>query len=102
MKLRAKASIAAVIAAALAMSGSMAANATIEYPGGGKWWYGVYEPANTTYVYSDYYHPTKKHRSSVQVHNGTIYRSTDAKAGATSKVERSTSYGGNKAYWFAY
>ncbi|TXK18985.1 lactococcin 972 family bacteriocin [Homoserinibacter sp. GY 40078] len=102
MRGRIRAGIAAIVAAGLVAGGAVAAHATTEYVGGGKWSYGVYEPANTVYVYSNYYHPSKKHRSTVQVHNGTQYRSKDAPAGKTAEIERATSYGGNKAWWYAY
>ena len=52
--------------------------------------YGVYQPASTGYVYSDYYHKDRKHRSIGQVHDGTIYRLADAAKGTWSKVEKQT------------
>ena len=97
------AAIAVVLGSFLATTGVVAAQATTEYPSvGGTWNYGVYEPASTVYVYSDYYHKDRKHRSSVQVHNGTIYRSADAAKGTWSKVEKQTYYGGNGAWYYAY
>jgi hypothetical protein len=97
-----KAGLAVVVAAAFVMGGATAASATTEYVGGGTWNYGVYEPASTVYVYSEYMHYSKKHRTTVQVHNGAMYRSADAAAGKWAKVEKASYYGGNGAWWYAY
>ena len=95
--------IASVVAGTLfAVAGVSAANATTEYPEGGTWNYGVHEPAGTYYVYSNYYHPFKLHRSSVQVTNGTIYRSADKAGGSWTYLDEATGWSGNHAYYYVY
>ncbi|SDW06852.1 bacteriocin, lactococcin 972 family [Marininema mesophilum] len=51
-----------VLCGALFTVGATAAFAKMAYPGGGTWNYGE----NSSYVYSNYYHKTKTHKSSVK------------------------------------
>lgn len=88
---------------ALALGGALAAHATTEYPPeGGTWEYGVLEYSSTPFVHSDYLHNSAKHRSSVKVSAGTIYRSSDKAAGYWSTIEKATGYSGNHAYYYKY
>ena len=48
-------------ALAIVAGAAVPALATVTYPGGGTWSYGT----NSTEVYSNYYHPSNNHRSSV-------------------------------------
>jgi lactococcin 972 family bacteriocin len=94
---------AAVMGVALWAGGASTASATTEYPPeGGVWQYGVIEPASTVFVYSQYYHGSKLHRSSVSPTSGGIYRSANAAAGQWSYVDRQTSYSGNRAWYAVY
>ena len=88
------------LAAALALAGATAANATTVYPPeGGTWEYGVIEPASTVFVYSHYRHPTVTHRASVQVSNGTLYRSNWVAPGIWANVDKPTGWFNNYAYY---
>ncbi|GAA4552472.1 hypothetical protein GCM10023192_82300 [Amycolatopsis samaneae] len=85
------------VAAAIvtAMTGTAApALATTEPAGGGTWSYGVSLGVN----YSDYYHPTKWHKSSVRS-GGVTRHSGCAAPGTWSHATISAAISGNKAYW---
>lgn len=62
------------LAGSVLVGGAAAAHATIEYVGGGTWDHGV----NSSIVWSDYYHGSRCHGSSVQ---GTYYEKDYASAG---------------------
>lgn len=94
---------AGALALGLALVPVSAANAATVYPSiGGTFKHGVNEPASTLYVWANYIHPTKKHRSSVINHWGTLKRSADRGAGIWAYSELATTWGGNKAYYHAY
>lgn len=83
----------AVVAAAVALGGAGAANAVIEYPAGGEWYHGV----GSVRVFSDYYHASNTHRSSVQ---GKYYVNSGWKQpGVYTHAESAVRLSGNKAYW---
>lgn len=71
---------------------------TIARPEGGEWHYGVTGVVIKD-LYSDYYHPTRKHGSSAYNGNGTGNRSeiVDAKAWSRSKVHHT--FVGNEAFY---
>jgi lactococcin 972 family bacteriocin len=70
------------------------AMATMANVGGGTWWYGVQDTVN----YSDYYHPSNKHRSSV-ISDGILTRSSCTAPGDISYASTYAGFSGNKAYW---
>lgn len=71
---------------------------TIDHPEGGEWHYGVTGVVIKD-LYSDYYHPTRKHGSSAYNGNGTGDRSkiVDAKTWSRSKVHHT--FVGNEAFY---
>lgn len=84
----------ALISGAIIFGTAGAAFAGHENVGGGIWDYG----ADTT-IWSDYYHPSVCHGSSVEDGYGNITRSGNTAAGYTSYASRKASFNGNKAYW---
>ena len=98
MKARTRAwMVTATTAGLIAGTPVVAALATTKSVSGGTWTYGATGSIN----YSNYFHPSKKHRSSVQNCSGT-YRSTDAAGGLTSRVSESVCLSGNQAYYNVY
>lgn len=100
-----KAVLATTATLAIILGTASAANAATEYPEGGTWRYGVYEPASVSYVYSNYYHPGNWHRSSVirGVNDSTVYRSGDKAAGVWANVEKTVAgLSGRKSFYFKY
>ncbi|NYD67356.1 lactococcin 972 family bacteriocin [Agromyces atrinae] len=95
----ARAAAIATVTAALLLGGSGAAHAVTEYPEGGVWTYGVYEPGSTPYAYSTYKHSYKTHGSSVRTTSGILYRSPDKAPGQTAHVEEATGYLNNKFFY---
>lgn len=96
--------LAGVLAAvALSVSGALVsvapANATVEYPEGGTWNYGVAGYPGATW--SNYHHPWKKHRSTA-CNTSFCQRSADANGGVWSKVTVSASLNNNRAYYYNY
>jgi lactococcin 972 family bacteriocin len=60
--------IATALAAVVALGGATAAEATVAYPEGGTWDYGVkWGGGGTDFVKSDYHHMTRTHSSSACV-----------------------------------
>ena len=53
--------------------GVSAASAATVYVEGGKWHYGSYEPSSTIFVFSDFDHARKKHRSTACSNYGCRY-----------------------------
>lgn len=92
MKSLRRVTTAAVVTALLAIGGAGAAQATISYPSGGVWSYGV-----GTYVYSNYYHGYRWHGSTAV---GTrTYRSPLVRPGRWSIASAPAAWSGNKAYY---
>lgn len=65
--------------------------------GGGSWTYGTNGPNNT--AYSNFYHPTRKHGSSVQNGRGNLNQSGTVLGGATAKSSISKTTAGNLAFY---
>ncbi|MFZ6993517.1 lactococcin 972 family bacteriocin [Curtobacterium sp. RRHDQ66] len=65
--------------------------------GGGSWTYGTNGPNNT--AYSNFYHTTRKHGSSVENGRGNVVRSATVAGGATAKASITKTYAGNHAYY---
>ena len=88
--------LAAGVVGALAVAAP--ALATTESVGGGTWEHGVtaYSPAGKNY--SNYYHGSRAHRSSVQ-NAGGLVRSSCVGAGSWSVASQHATPRGNKAYW---
>jgi hypothetical protein len=89
------------VVACLMAGGSVAANATTDYPPeGGTWKYGNREYSSTVYAYSEYLHTTKIHKASVESssgnwgYSGWVSRGTWAKA-----PEQATGWWGAH-YWY--
>jgi lactococcin 972 family bacteriocin len=91
-KRRLLAAVIAGAAATVAVAGP--ALATTEYVGGGTWKYGVY-----SLNWSDYHHPSKRHRSSVSSQMYGLVRSACENPGIWSHAVEPAAATGNKAYW---
>ena len=91
--------VGAVLAAALAVGVAPAAQATVVHVGGGTWNYGV-ESIFPSWNWSDYYHPSRRHRSSVTGDQGLI-RSRCTAPGQWSRVRAwdSNPFRIDHAYW---
>lgn len=89
--------VAVIAAGVIGAAPAVSAVATTEYPDGGTW---VYD-ANGSTNYSNYYHASKKHRSSVQNCNGLV-RSTDAVGGLWSYASEGVCLSGNQAFYYVY
>ncbi|MEU3183818.1 lactococcin 972 family bacteriocin [Streptomyces sp. NPDC006923] len=83
----------AIAAGALVVGTAAPALATVVGVGGGTWDYG----ADATWTWSDYYHGSKCHGSSVQGKN--YYTSGDTAAGAWANAGAPAKLSGNQAYW---
>ena len=82
--------IAGVAAIGLSLGGTSAASAqswTVNPPEGGTWSHGTAKFGGTTWeAWSNYYHATKTHRSSVKWSGRVLVRSANAAKGQTSKA----------------
>ncbi len=78
-------------------SGAHAPRYTVTPEGGGSWTYGTNGPNNT--AYSNFYHASRKHGSSVQNGRGNVARSATVAGGATAKSSITKTYAGNIAYY---
>lgn len=85
------------LAATAVLGAGGAANATTQWPEGGTW---IYDATGTT-NYSNYYHSSAKHRSSVSNRLGTV-RSADAARGYWSYASQTVYTYGNNAYYYKY
>ncbi|MBT1675948.1 lactococcin 972 family bacteriocin [Curtobacterium aurantiacum] len=77
--------------------GAITPSYTITPEGGGSWSYGTNGANNT--AYSNFYHKTRKHGSSVENGAGNLSRSRDTAGGATAKSSIRKTYAGNHAYY---
>jgi lactococcin 972 family bacteriocin len=77
--------------------GSIAPNYTVTPEGGGSWTYGTNGPNNT--AFSNFYHASRRHGSSVQNGQGHVSRSPDTAGGATAKSSITKTFAGNNAYY---
>lgn len=83
-------------ACAVVLGFATPALAAVAYPGGGTWVYGT----NTTEVYSNYYHGSKRHRSSTINGYGEYSASTCKGAGVWSyNSQRADPNRTDHAYW---
>ncbi|MCU1526698.1 MAG: hypothetical protein JWP75_461 [Frondihabitans sp.] len=73
---------------------SATAPKTVTFPGGGTWDYGT-----NAGTYSNYFHKSKKHATSVVNGNATYASSGTARANAWSKVSIFHTWTGNKAFY---
>ncbi|REJ06381.1 lactococcin 972 family bacteriocin [Microbacterium bovistercoris] len=87
--------VSAGLASALVLGSAVAASATIAYPSGGIWSYGVSDRN-----YSDFFHGAD-HRSSVSNANGLV-RSGRTSGNVWSYASQAKTLSGNKAYWYVY
>jgi lactococcin 972 family bacteriocin len=95
--LRIRKTFAAVVLGASAVTAVAApAMADREFVGGGTWDHGF--AGLGTIVYSNYYHPSTNHGSSVQV-NGVVLRSACEGPNVWSHVQAYSAVSGNKVYW---
>ncbi len=90
-----------LLASGLALGGALTvaapANATTAYPEGGTWNYGF----KGVTVYSDYYHPSKKHRTTA-CRSDFCARSTDQYGGNWASQGVQSSAKGNESYYYVY
>ncbi len=86
--------VGALAVAILGATPMVAALATTKSEDGGTWTYGAGGSTN----YSDYYHPSKEHRSSVSNDYGT-YRSANEAGGLWADVSETVAISGNQAFW---
>lgn len=86
-----------VLASALVLGSSVAASATTENVGGGTWVYNADNASN----YSNYYHGSSKHRSSVQNRYGLV-RSGDKPGGQWAYASQPVAITNNQAFWYVY
>lgn len=99
MKLKNKVVSMALAAGALTIGatlGATPANAYTSYPEGGTWDYG-----NSGKTWSNYYHGSKKHRSTA-CNSYTCLRSADAAKGNWSYASVSWTVTGNTWYYYNY
>ena len=93
--------LSALVAIGLALGGAVAiapaANATTAYPEGGTWNYGFKGVA----IYSDYYHASKKHRTTA-CRSNFCARSEDKPGGSWATQGVQSSATGNQAYYYVY
>ncbi|WP_051480476.1 lactococcin 972 family bacteriocin [Cellulomonas sp. KRMCY2] len=83
----------AVLAGGMGIGTASASSAALTYPGGGTWESG----ADCCSVWSEYLHPSKAHRASVQ---GRTYESSQWRGvNVWAFAEVGTALTGNKAYW---
>lgn len=90
-----KVGIAAGLTAVLIAGGTVSANASTHYVGGGAWQYGVGQIWN----YSDYYHPYYYHRSTAHNAKGAFHRNYN-EAGRWSEARLPAQGSGNRASWY--
>ncbi|ROS72219.1 lactococcin 972 family bacteriocin [Curtobacterium sp. PhB130] len=77
--------------------GTITPNYSVSPEGGGSWTYGTNGPNNT--AFSNFYHASRKHGSSVQNGRGQVSRSRDTLGGATAKSSITKTFAGNNAYY---
>ncbi|ROP65686.1 lactococcin 972 family bacteriocin [Curtobacterium sp. ZW137] len=77
--------------------GTITPNYSVSPEGGGSWTYGTNGPNNT--AFSNFYHASRKHGSSVQNGRGQVARSRDTLGGATAKSSITKTFAGNNAYY---
>jgi lactococcin 972 family bacteriocin len=95
--LRIRKIVAAVaMGAGAAMAVAAPAMADREFVGGGTWDHGF--AGLGTILYSNYFHPSVNHGSSVQV-DGIVYRSACVGPNVWSHVQTGSAVSGNKVYW---
>lgn len=95
MRIRSKGLAAGVLSASLVLGGASAALATVAYPPeGGTWEYGT----SSNVVYSNYYHATRSHGSSVKNCHGSLTRSPTVLKGAWSHAQRNDACSGEIDY----
>ncbi len=87
---------AAVMGASAVLAVAAPAMADRQYVGGGAWDYGF--AGLGSIVYSNYYHPSTNHGSSVVI-NDIVYRSNCEAPGVWSHVQQWSAVSGNKVYW---
>lgn len=72
-----------------------------KYVGGGKWHYGTTGPLGGGVVYSNYYHASKRHGSTVVSAKGYAVRSATAARGKWSHAStRAFMFGKDRSYWW--
>lgn len=76
---------------------TLAPRYTVSPEGGGTWTYGTNGKDNT--AFSNFYHKTRKHGSSVKNGAGNTKRSADKAGGETAKASIRKTYAGNTAYY---
>ncbi|MGL5824580.1 MAG: lactococcin 972 family bacteriocin [Nocardioides sp.] len=89
-----KASLNLLGSAALVLASAAPALATVEYPGGGTWSYGV-----GSEVYSHYHHPSRTHRASVINGYGELKRDCAPQDYWARASLRSRPWVADRAYW---
>lgn len=100
MKQTFRAAATAIIVGAIVLGAPLAAEAqTTKKVGGGTWTYGVYEPASTAFVFSEYRHSSKYHRATACSKNNSCVRTDYLKPGKTARAEKVASMSGNEAFW---
>ena len=87
---------AAAIGASAVTAVAAPAMAEREFVGGGTWDYGT--AGLGTILYSNYYHPSNNHRSSVSV-NDIVTRSPCTSPGDWSHAQDWKAVSGNKVFW---
>lgn len=90
----------AAIVGALVLGAPLAAEAqTTKKVGGGTWTYGVFEPASTAFVFSEYKHASKHHRATACSRNNNCVQTDFLKPGTKARAEKVASMSGNTAFW---
>jgi lactococcin 972 family bacteriocin len=93
--MRVRKSVMAAVAGAIGvLAVASPALAAVQYVGGGEWRYGV-----TDVNYSNYYHGSARHQSSVFNNLKGLVRSGCASGGSWSYATQAAATQGNKAYW---
>jgi lactococcin 972 family bacteriocin len=100
MKLKIRAIATTAIVGALVLGAPLAAEAqTIKKVGGGTWTYGVFEPASTAFVFSEYKHSSKEHRATACSRNDNCVKTPFKAPRKTARAEKVASMSGNTAFW---
>lgn len=100
MKKLTKMLMGAGLSLAFVASGAAAANATTSYPEGGTWNYGVkWGGGGQDFVYSDYFHGSRKHKASVCTTSGCSKTDWIAKGNWANAPWRVAGMWGNTAYY---
>lgn len=82
---------------ALTLGGAITASASTEYVGGGTFQY----DADASLNWCNYYHPSKKHRCTVQNKYGSL-RSPDRAGNQWAYQSQPVARTGNQVFWFVY